>query len=796
MSEKVSSTPTETKKRRELDPHTQQVVQEMSENIKERKFLVGKGIDQDLLEKLRKIPNEYVAKIVQSYLKAIHKEVMKNDFYLEFLNTDFSSDEEYDSSVRQEIKKRLYEINVEDVLNNFDKLSEQAKEEFVKAQLEYSTIPEEDPEKRNAQIRDLRKRYNLLIKNLDKLSEKQSIELINQMKIFHRNFQVNPESFKNLAYKQEDGAWLVHEYNLLADSDSLDTNNSPEKKRSRKKFVKDLGKMESIPEDKQKDLYEKYLQTDPKLILEIIKSNSNILNFKNRDEIVLELYNLFLKKEPKVVISNYKTFEIVGDLTQIINSLGEKRDYAEILKYYPKFSAEQKEKADWYLQAPVATKFQKLEKTVELTKTSKLLLRKAEVGLNLVICFLNLEKFLDQEDFEYTINSLNEKFDGGYLFDILTGAKNLTEEQKNKLLDSIINSRMTVYLEPILDTLPLKYQEKYQAVYQSKIITQENIVIAGKKVLDEGEDADQDRQELLTSVLKGLTTLATFESNFKKQKETSGGLDSRVVDHLLIKVGKTVEETRVHLGAIEKLGAQLNLTTLETLAYLQRKLEEIIESCEIYHGTSPIRILAILRTERFKHDVESEGGARKLRGQINANVEKQHYGEAYENIESDRHLIFGFLSQHESGKEKSTSGYGPIRIKLNKDKIKDRSTIYMGDTSGNSFQRCAPQTLTQPHVSFILDQVKYMRDLKVEELHLDGNFISDSIVTNERFVEVNIHGQVQTNEIEEIIIDLDEMNLAEIKMVPEIIKEIEIFNQSRGTKVTARIVGDRSVLGI
>ena len=232
------------------------------------------------------------------------------------------------------------------------------------------------------------------------------------------------------------------------------------------------------------------------------------------------------------------------------------------------------------------------------------------------------------------------------------------------------------------------------------------------------------------------------------------------------------------------------------MAYLQRKLEEIIESCEIYHGTSPIRILAILRTERFKHDVESEGGARKLRGQINANVEKQHYGEAYENIESDRHLIFGFLSQHESGKEKSTSGYGPIRIKLNKDKIKDRSTIYMGDTSGNSFQRCTPQTLTQPHVSFILDQVKYMRDLKVEELHLDGNFISDSIVTNERFVEVNIHGQVQTNEIEEIIIDLDEMNLAEIKMVPEIIKEIEIFNQSRGTKVTARIVGDRSVLGI
>ena len=444
MSEKVSSTPTETKKRRELDPHTQQVVQEMSENIKERKFLVGKGIDQDLLEKLRKIPNEYVAKIIESYRKAIHKEVMKNDYYLEFLNTDFSSDEEYNSSLRADIKDMLYDINFEDILNNFDKLSEQAKEEFVKAQLEYSTIPEEDPEKRNAQIRDLRKRYNLLIKNLDKLSEKQSIELINQMKIFHRNFQVNPESFKNLAYKQEDGAWLVHEYNLLADSDSLDTNNSPEKKRSRKKFVKDLGKMESIPEDKQKDLYEKYLQTDPKLILEIIKSNSNILNFKNRDEIVIEHYNLFIKKEPNVVISNYKTFEIVGDLTQIINSLGEKRDYAEILKYYPKFSAEQKEKADWYLQAPVATKFQKLEKTVELTKTSKLLLRKAEVGLNLVICFLNLEKFLDQEDFEYTINSLNEKFDGGYLFDILTGAKNLTEEQKNKLLDLIINSRMTV----------------------------------------------------------------------------------------------------------------------------------------------------------------------------------------------------------------------------------------------------------------------------------------------------------------------------------------------------------------
>jgi hypothetical protein len=616
------------------------------------------------------------------------------------------------------------------------------------------------------------------------------------MKIFIRDFKLNPESFINLAYKQEDGAWLVHEYNLLWNSDSLDTINSPEKKRSRRRFVKDLGKMESIPEYKQKELYEKYLQTDPKLILEIIKANSNILNFKNRDEIALDLYNLFLKNEPKIIINNYKTFEIVGDLTQIINSLGEKGDYAEILKYYPKFSAEHKERADWYLQAPVPTKFQTLEKTVELTKTSKLLLRKAEVGLNLLVCFLNLEKFLDQEDFEFTVNSLNEKFDGGYLFDLLTRAKNLTEEQKNKLLDLIINSRMTAYLEPIIDTLPTKYQEKYRAAHQSKIITHENVVIAGKKVLDEGEDADQERQELLTSVFKGLTTLATFESNFKKQIEISGGLDSRVIDHLLIKIGNTVEGTRVHLGAVEKLGAQLNLTTLETLAYLQRKLEEIIESCEIYHGTSPKRILDILRAERFQHDVESEDLTRKARGQINANIEKQHYGEAYENIEADKHLIFGFLSQHESGKEKSTRGYGPIRIKFNKDKIKDRATIYMGDTTGNSFQGYTPQSLTQPHVSFILDQVKYMKDLSVDELHLNGNFISDSVITSERFVEVNVHGQVQTNEIEEIIIDLDEMTLEEIRLVPEIIKEIEIFNQNRGVKVTARIVGDTNLLEI
>jgi hypothetical protein len=353
---------------------------------------------------------------------------------------------------------------------------------------------------------------------------------------------------------------------------------------------------------------------------------------------------------------------------------------------------------------------------------------------------------------------------------------------------------MTVYLEPILDTLPLKYQEKYRAAHQSKIITQENVVTAGKKILEEGEEADQERQILLSSVLKGLTTLATFENNFKKQKETNGGLDSRVIDHLLIKVGKTIEGTRVHLGAIEKLGAQLNLTTLETLAYLQRKLEEIIESCEIYHGTSPKRILDLLKADRFLHDAESEDATRKYRGQINANVEKLHYGEAYSEIEVDKHLIFGFLSQHESGKEKSTRGYGPIRIKFNKDKIKDRSTIYIGDTTGNSFQGCTPQSLTQPHISFILDQIKYMKELSAEQLHLDGNFISDSIVTNERFVEVNIHGQVQTSEIEEIIIDLDEMTRGEIKMVPEIIKEIDIFNQNRGTKVIARIVGDRSLI--
>ena len=483
MSEKVPATSTENKKRSELDPHTQQVVQDLSENIKERKFLVGKGIDSELLKRLLGVPDEYQSKIIESYRKAIHKEVIKNDYYLEFLNTDFTNDEEYNSSLRADIKDMLYDINFEDILNNFDKLSEKAKEEFVKAQFEYSTIPEEDLEKRNAQIRDLRKRYNLLIKNLDKLSEKQANDLISKMKIFNRDFKLNPESFINLAYKQEDGAWLVHEYNLLWNSDSLDTINSPEKKRSRRRFVKDLGKMENIPEDKQKELYEKYLQTDPKLILEIIKANSNILNFKNRDEISLDLYNLFLKNEPKIIINNYKTFEIVGDLTQIINSLGEKGDYAEILKYYPKFSAEHKERADWYLQAPVPTKFQTLEKTVELTKTSKLLLRKAEVGLNLLVCFLNLEKFLDQEDFEFTVNSLNEKFDGGYLFDLLTRAKNLTEEQKNKLLDLIINSRMTAYLEPIIDTLPTKYQEKYRAAHQSKIITHENVVIAGKKVL-------------------------------------------------------------------------------------------------------------------------------------------------------------------------------------------------------------------------------------------------------------------------------------------------------------------------
>lgn len=758
-----------------------------SESIKE----LLNQIQQNFTEEDRKI----IENFVEGLLKACEKDAAKDGSLIKIAQTEYIDDPEYNNSFKKEILKYSYTKNPEKYFEIFESLSSCAKEDLINLtlkQLDFST-PSEDLNERNKEIKKFKKIESLILKYIDYFEE-YSDRFLRKVNLFYKEYNLNIDSFKNSAYKQENGSRLIHLFSITFEKDS------PEQiEKSRKNLAKKLlkNKENLTIEDKQK-LYQEFLKEDPKLILKIIKSSNEIFDFKNRDEILNDLYQTFLSKEPIVILQEFKIFSLVTSLYEVIYALAKKGQTIEILQYINKFPKDVKDFAFGQLSSFKAKDFENIEVTPSTQKTVLDRYKKQEKLDEKYYFVLSYFRFLPESVVLEVVELLFTNNEEWKLIDLLIANPNLPKDVQERILELSLNSRLAPRLDPIISRFSVEYQNRYQQVQGRLVVNKQNSINAGREVMEKGEDADDEMQRTYQEVLVGLQELIQVEE--RMQRLIQRGADPRVINHLQRRYEKTLTDSRFNLKKLEKLGEELGgLTVIETIAFLQKRLTELIASCEIFHGTGIIGLRRLLNDEsgRFKHAIELEGT--KYRGEINAGVEQKHFGEIYSENNEERppYLIFGFLSQEPTGREESTEAYGPIRIKINRNRVEDRSTIYQGDTSGDSFHERTPQALTNPHVSFIIDHMRYGDTVpSLEELCLNENFISQSYVTTQGFgfVEVQIHNNLYIEDIEEIFIETSvarrwlktEQGFEDFKR--EIIEKVNEINRKKGINIKVSFV--------
>lgn len=769
---------------------------QIDEIIKTKSYLRGKGVDDNFLDNLHLLPGATLEKTIKSLLSKIVSDVQKEGLDAEILQTDYSDDETFADSLRTQIISKLLDQNPKKYFEEFEFLSEYSKNELKKIVIqklnELTTVNAET--KTSIVITRFKNIEKTILKNIAIFNVYERENIYNIINSFYNSNKINKESFKNRAYQTTDGSLAVHEFNLIYSPNSI-----KEIENSRKVLTKKLiNNKENFDTDKREELFNNFLAKDPIILIKLVNREPNYFENKTRDEIVSEVYITLVKNNPKEILNNFKYFELIADLYNLIKALIKARQIDQILKYYDLFPEDLKNFADSAISSTQSEDFADLEISPKIIKFVQEKFESFDKLENRFSYFLKYFKFFTPEMEKRLIDELIINSDYSRLIDILTEVPTIDIAIQEKILDEVLDSRFVPRLEPILSKISREYQDKLNEKLKTLYVKRENLLLAGQEIIQKGEDKNEETQKIYLEVLDGLKQLLTISERISGLQEK--GMEKRVLKHLEMRYEKTISETRLMIKRLEAIGLELGgLNALETLAFLQKKLNEIIASCEIFHGTKPELIINLLRDPdgRFKHAIEFS--ETKSRGQVNADIEQEHFGEAYTESENrNPYLIFGYLSQNTTGKEEMTSGYGPIRIKFNRDNISDRTTIYQGDTSGNSFQKFTPQILNAPHVSFILDQIRYKDPLPtLEELCLNEDFISKSVVTTIGFgfVEAQIHQNAYLKDIEEIFIDQNELNkyfnFKIIKVessIKEIREEVEKVNKRLGTNIKVTLV--------
>lgn len=752
--------------------------------IDNKRYLNELEEDEEFKNKVQKAFNnddltfEQRENLITLLTRRIYQDFTKDGFNLEYFKSK-NIQEESGKGLIREILKLSVENDSTLICNNFENISSENREYFIDSFI--SELRDLNKELENTEINSeqklqIIKKFKKYERNLLKVAKDIGSSSIQNLNIeigkLYQQINLSSEIFRRSALKAKDSEKLVYDYDIRFDRNSNNTESS------RRRYLKKLVNQEAMSKEDQEKLYNDFLQRDPKLIISIINSKPEILNFKARDEIIVDLIKILKDTNPKLIIENFKTFELMLssgrsglNINQLIVLLRDTNNTEYLIKYLKKLPNDYRE------QASASITNARLGTTTEISPTKE---NKANI-LKLFnekdydskkYFFLLYNRLIDTENSQGFIEELISKNEFHYFAELLLTQPNIDKDQEDRILEIVLNSNFVYKLEPIISRYPKAIQERYNNIRLNTYIadlSKEELKDAYRATVEKAEAATDDPRDGEAKKIKFVKVLKGFMSTINRESNTEvlrgQGLDDRVVSHLEIRAKEGLERTKHRMLLLQKWAEELgDLTILETIAFLQGQIDQIYERAGVYHATTPLNLIEMLSDTSGRLKNAAEMKRDRARGISNAEVAKEHFGEAYQNIEEIPYLIFGYLSLDENGKERSTAGYGPVRIKFNKDRVKNRTTTYLGDSSGASFWRYTPQLLSNPHVSGILDTIRYGDKIpSLEEFKLDGNFFSDSIAVGQgqgnAFVEAQIHNHVFMEDIEEIIMSERELKL-------------------------------------
>ena len=396
-------------------------------------------------------------------------------------------------------------------------------------------------------------------------------------------------------------------------------------------------------------------------------------------------------------------------------------------------------------------------------------------------------------------------------------------ELRKKVFDFILN-RETEEIQKILRKSSPEIVSLFNEKIRDRLIGKSSIELTllnvKEKIKDSEEVGDTESKIIYEQIEKGLLLLLNHRQNLESLRiteEDKSGLPDKPLNRLIdyieervfaINLGKD-SRSELSLEIYKYLAGELSqitgrdVTFLELFGYLQFKLQEVMDSTNICHafGLGPQglnyyltdfhSILSFFKDPKFKTVSDFEPGIN--RGRIMRNMAKDFFGYSFDGSDVDHEPITGYLSHKNEGLENVHlhRNYGWNVFIFDREKIARRLTFLNGDSAAAG-PGIIPQSLIFPHISFLIDYIEKIQDIKkinLANLKLDKNFISeenDSNILNvishlgaNAYMEFQAHNELFVYEAD--IIYLNQRLGQEVK--DEILREVEEFNHIYKCKI-------------
>ena len=215
---------------------------------------------------------------------------------------------------------------------------------------------------------------------------------------------------------------------------------------------------------------------------------------------------------------------------------------------------------------------------------------------------------------------------------------------------------------------------------------------------------------------------------------------------------KRNEEARLKSQTRWEQVAQSKGVDLQTYRKLaEKKLKEVFDRSSLYVRVRAVHSLLVLKDERIKTQFETGTSQGANNKGMRSNREKEMFGylaSLVPGVDQSFRPIYGFISDDghlDQGSSRGTAQYGSIIFKL-KDSLKSRTTWSTRDSLGRD-----PKT--EPDFGASLVSRPTLEGIWNYEIKDISNIDSADSLAGRSYVEVQVHGQVTLDDVEEVIID-------------------------------------------
>jgi hypothetical protein len=538
------------------------------------------------------------------------------------------------------------------------------------------------------------------------------------------------------------------------------------------KIITEKPKLKGLIESKNYaevfSLIDSYPEDVKKIILK--KIYPGIITFSNNNS---DESREIDRRNAELFVRNYKYFEESD--TEVSMGVKEKNSYRKLLANNPDLLLDNSQML-LTKEDSQGNKSISVEKSITVIDN---LLETKNVG-----CFIrNLDVIFDIEELANKSGDIKYK----------------VLKQIQSIKELILNSDEKI-IQDELSNCSNNIKELYTEKLEKRYFKREYIEKAIISVREKKEKAEtQEDKDKYQTVEAGLEYLKNFEANVKdhceKMFEKYGIFEESMRKHVVDKINKFMKEdigdSNYMIAKLEILAKKEGLEVLEYIAFLQQKLNEMIDQMCFYSYKQKNVINHVFEgkndSPRFLSQIEiDEKGIKVFKGRASNSrimkvMEETLFGKDFHSqSRGENNCTYGFINHSEASNSREGDnaykseeyGYGKFTLKL-KDDVRERTTLFSGDSSQADRIRSGRGQLVTfaefPHISVLLSTSEFEASIRnideIDNLSLDRDFMQRSSIAPFAYFESQYHGKTGSrDQIESVIYHgTDQDELEEIK---------------------------------